>query len=78
MHIPNNLRDQCVDFVVMLRRCRAEFSGRPIQHCGHEKHILEHCHYELTMQMNAKYRADKFAKLASSAAIPAADAHHHH
>lgn len=46
MHITNEFRDQCVDFLVVLQRCRAEFGTNPFN-CNHERHTYEHCEYDL-------------------------------
>jgi hypothetical protein len=46
MHISNQYRDQCVDFLVVLQRCRAEFGTNPL-HCNHERHTYEHCEFDL-------------------------------
>lgn len=49
MHIANLYRDQCVDFFVVLQRCRAEHGTNPLN-CQHERHTYEHCEFDLLKQ----------------------------
>jgi len=55
MHVPQELRDQCVDFLVVLNRCRATHGTNPF-YCNHERHMYEQCEYELMMQQKDKYK----------------------
>ena len=58
MHIPNYVRDACVDHFVMLHRCRPEEGLGPWA-CHHEKHMYEQCQWELfkDQQQNKHQRA---------------------
>lgn len=53
MHVPMKSRDLCVDFLVMLHRCRASFGTSPFV-CLHEKHQMEQCAYELMKHESQK------------------------
>lgn len=66
LHIPMMWRDECVDYLALLRKCRAKEGSFPGS-CHNEKHGYEHCLWDLH-QKNVKEMAH---------AAPKHDEHHH-